>query len=435
MSPILIALIAIVVLILLGCNIGVSFLTVSITYTLIFGGRIPSFLNTAFSAANSYSLLAVPLFTLGGILMEKSGIADKLIDWCECLLRRVKGGMGAVIPVVSMLYGMLTGSALATVNTVGNILIPRMEKLGWDRRYTGALVAASAPLGFMIPPNMNAILFAMVSTASVSELFLASIVPGIIWGLGYVILNRIVYRKWTTTTDMAPAAEIEAQSRKKSFGRLTYEAIPAFIMPLIILGGIYSGKFSPTEAGAVSALYAMLIGLFLYRRLNASSLFSCFSATGKNLGTVLLVMPLASIFTKLMLTEGLPDLVMNALLGITDNKFILLILLDFVFLLAGCFFEANVLTLVIPPIMMPTMTALGVSPVQFGVMVFMAIGIGAATPPMATALFMSAKIADRKVHELVPPLLPMLLCVGVPVMLLVTFVPVLSLWLPELLLA
>ena len=433
MNPIIIALLAIVVLILLGCNIGVSFLSVSLIYTLLQGGRVASFLNTAFTAANSYSLLAVPLFTLGGILMEKSGIADKLIDWCERLLRKVKGGMGAVIPVVSMLYGMLTGSALATVNTVGNILIPRMERLGWNKRYTAALVAASAPLGFMIPPNMNAIIFAMVSTASVSDLFLASIVPGIIWGIGYVILNRFIYRKWMDAP--VDEAEVAAQAvrEEKSLARLTYEAIPSFMMPLIILGGIYGGIFSPTEAGAVSALYAMLIGLFLYRRLDARGVFSCFSATGRNLGTVLLIMPLASIFTKIMIMDGLPDLVMNALLSITDNKVILLLLLDVVFLLAGCFFEANVLTLVIPPIMMPTMTALGVSPVQFGVIVYMAIGIGAATPPMATALFMSAKIADRKIHELVAPLLPMLGVVAIPVMLLVTFIPELSCWLPELL--
>ena len=438
MSPVALALVCIVALILLGCNISASFLAVSIVFTLIDGGRLTGFLTTAFSAANSYSLLAVPLFSLGGLLMEKSGIADKLVDWCQYLLRRVKGGMGAVITLASLAFGMLTGSALATVNTIGNIMIPRLEKLGWDKRYTAAMVAAAAPLGYMIPPNMNAIIFALVSPASVSELFLASIVPGVLWGLGYIVLNRLVYKKWTTRPDV-DEEEIKRITRKpdgkeRNFLQLTLEAIPAFMMPVIIIGGIYGGLFSPTEAGAISALYAILIGVFLYRKLNGKGLLKCFSATGRSLGVILVVMPLASIFTKIMIMEGFPDQVMSILTGFAGNRVVLLLLLDLAFLLAGCFFEANVLTLVIPPIMMPTMNALGIDPVQFGNIVFVAIGIGAATPPMASALFMSAKIADVKIADVVKPLMPFLLLVGVPIMLLVTFVPELSLWLPRLIL-
>jgi C4-dicarboxylate transporter DctM subunit len=205
-------------------------------------------------------------------------------------------------------------------------------------------------------------------------------------------------------------------------------------MPVIIIGGIYGGLFSPTEAGAISALYAILIGVFLYRKLNGKGLLKCFSATGRSLGIILVVMPLASVFTKIMIMKGFPDQVMSVLTGFAGNRVVLLLLLDFAFLIAGCFFEANVLTLVIPPIMMPTMNALGIDPVQFGNIVFVAIGIGAATPPMASALFMSAKIADVKIADVVKPLMPFLLLVALPIMLLVTFVPELSLWLPRLVL-
>lgn len=432
-----IALLCIILLILLGCNISASFLSVSIAVTLIIGGKLTGFLNTAFTAANSYSLLAVPLFSLGGILMEKSGIADKLVNWCQRLLHRVKGGMGAVITLSSMAFGMLTGSALATVNTIGNLMIPRMKKLGWDERYTAALCAASAPLGYMIPPNMNAIIFATVSSASVAALFLASIVPGILWGLGYVVVNRLVYKRWMTKPEaqsVRPIAKSEPMQKEKSFWQLTLDAIPAFIMPVIIIGGIYGGFFSPTEAGAISALYALLIGTLLYRKLNASSLFRCFTGTGKSLGVLLVIMPMASIFTRIMIMQDFPNQVMSALIALSGNRVVLLLLLDVVFLITGCFFEANVLTLVLPPIMMPTMNALGIDPVQFGNIVFVAIGIGACTPPMASVLFQSAKIADVQLQDIVKPLMPFLIFVALPIMLLVTFVPELSLWLPRLVL-
>lgn len=432
-----IALLCIILLILLGCNISASFLSVSIAVTLIIGGKLTGFLNTAFTAANSYSLLAVPLFSLGGILMEKSGIADKLVNWCQRLLHRVKGGMGAVITLSSMAFGMLTGSALATVNTIGNLMIPRMKKLGWDERYTAALCAASAPLGYMIPPNMNAIIFATVSSASVAALFLASIVPGILWGLGYVVVNRLVYKRWMTKPEaqpVRPVAKSGPVQKEKSFWQLTLDAIPAFIMPVIIIGGIYGGFFSPTEAGAISALYALLIGTLLYRKLNASSLFRCFTGTGKSLGVLLVIMPMASIFTRIMIMQDFPNQVMSALIALSGNRVVLLLLLDVVFLITGCFFEANVLTLVLPPIMMPTMNALGIDPVQFGNIVFVAIGIGACTPPMASVLFQSAKIADVRLQDIVKPLMPFLIFVALPIMLLVTFVPELSLWLPRMVL-
>ncbi|MBE6032538.1 MAG: TRAP transporter large permease subunit, partial [Clostridiales bacterium] len=199
-STLIIAIVVVVVLILLGMNVGVSFLVTSLLLELITGGEISGFARTAFSANNSYSLLAIPLFMLGGNLMEKSGIAGALVDFCQAFLGKVKGGLGYMVPLVSMIFGALCGSGVATVSTIGSIVIPRMEQLGWDRRYTTALAAACAPLGYMIPPNMNAIIYSTVTTASVSALFVATVIPGIMWGVGYMIVNRIVYRKWYDPT-------------------------------------------------------------------------------------------------------------------------------------------------------------------------------------------------------------------------------------------
>ena len=183
-----------IILILLGTDVCISFLSASIFYEVITGGGITSFARTAFATNNSSSLLAIPLFMVAGLLMERSGIAQSLVDFCESLLKRVKGGMAAVVPLVSMVFGTLCGSGTATVSTVGSIMIGKLEKLGWDRKYISTLVAVSGPLGYMIPPNMNAIIFSLVSTASVSALFLATIIPGIIWGVGYIICNRFIYK-------------------------------------------------------------------------------------------------------------------------------------------------------------------------------------------------------------------------------------------------
>lgn len=440
--------ILVLILIFIGMDIGACFLVSSIAYELLSGGGITSFARTAFSTNNSYSLLAVPLFMLAGLLMERSGIATSLISFCEALLRRVKGGMGAVIPLVSMIFGTLCGSGLATVSTVGNIMISRLDELGWDRRYTGALVAASGPLGYMIPPNMNAIIFSLVSTASVSALFLAGIVPGIIWGGGFVLLNRFMYKKYYDPSRAKAAVEASAAEtagteeglvsanpyKEVTLGRATVDAIPAFIMPIIILGGIYGGLCTPTEAGAVSALYAVLAGLFIYRKIKPKGIFDAFADTGLSLGSMMIIFPFVMIYSTIMVLNGLPQAIVEFVTLLDMPAFVMLIIIDILLLVAGCFFDAPVLTLVLPPMLIPTMNMLGVSATQFGVIVFMAIGIGSFTPPMASNLFVTAKVGKINMMEMIPPLLPFLFVVSIPVMLLVTFVPGLSMWLPELIL-
>lgn len=425
----------ILILILCGVGIGASFLGASMLHQVLTGGSIVNFTSAAFESHNSYALLAVPLFTLGGLLMEKSGIADRIIDWCEFVLKKVKGGLGAVIPLASMLFGTLTGSALSTVNTVGNMVTDKMHSLGWDKRYIAVLCCVSAPLGFMIPPNMNAIIFSTVSTASVADLFIAGLVPGILWGLGFIIYNRFAYKRFFHPVAAAAAIQENAgtAAKKVTFGRVTLDAIPAFLMPIIILGGIYSGLFSPTEAGAISALYAIIIGLVIFKRLTIKSTASTFVKTGLTLGIILLIMPFSKVFTNIMILKGIPAMITDLLMGISSNKYVILLIVDILLIIAGCFLDANVLTLVIPPLLMPTMNAMGVSPVQFGCIVFVSIGIGSMTPPMAGSLYMAARIAKVEVTDMMKPLVETLVFVSIPIMLLVTYVPFVSTWLPNLL--
>jgi len=340
-----------------------------------------------------------------------------------------------------MLFGMLTGSGAATVATISSILSDKMEKLGWDKRYVAAMVTASSPLGYMIPPNMNAILFATVCSASVAQLFLCSVIPGILWGLGYMVYNFVVYKKYwhpietgtesvNVVIDLDNAVDSVQQQQQKSFLRATIESIPAMIMALIILGGIFSGIFSPTEAGAIAALYACILGAFVYRTIKSKDLFNAFKSSGETIGMVLIMVPLVSIFTNIVIKSGATQALTNWMLATFQEKWLLLLIIDIIFVVCGFFFDANVLTLVLPPILMPTMTALGVSPLQFGCIVFCAIGIGAMTPPVASNLYLCARVCKIDAMSICKPLWPLIFLVAVPVLLLVTYVPALTCWLP-----
>lgn len=444
MNSIVLAVVVILALILLGMSVPWCFLCGSLIYVLTTGASTGSFVSTAFYSLESTSTLAIPLFMAAGVLLEKSGIARTLIDLAEKLMRRFKGGMGATIPVVACFFGALSGSGTATVTTLSSMMAPRLREMGWDKRYLAAFIAACGPLGYMIPPNMNAILYSNVSSASVSGLFLATVIPGLIWTLLYLLINRLTYQKWydpaksgrldPATDTIIPMTEEERAllNRSARWSTVIRRAIPAFLMPVIIMGGIYSGAFTATEAGGVGCLYGVFVGLVIYRSLNPKSIFSAFVGTGSSLGSFLIMFPMTLIFSRIMVTNGVPDMITNLITGVSDNRFVILLILDVVLILAGCFLDAGVLLLVLTPLLLPTAAAIGLTQIQLGVIMFVAVGVGTITPPMAMNIFITGKACNVSVREMMNPLLPFLLFGALPVLLLVTFVPELSLWLPRL---
>ena len=444
MSSILLAVVVILLLILAGMSLPWCFLVGSLTYVLTTGASTGSFVSTALYSLESTSTLAIPLFMAAGVLLEKSGIARTLIDLAEKLMRKFKGGMGATIPVVACFFGALSGSGTATVTTLSSMMAPRLREMGWNKRYLAAFIAACGPLGYMIPPNMNAILYSNVSSASVSGLFLATIIPGLLWAALYLLINRLTYHKWydpakgghldpETDTIVPMSEEEKAQLMKtESWARVLKNAIPAFLMPVIIMGGIYSGIFTATEAGGVGCLYAVLVGLFVYRTLNGQKVFSSFVGTGSALGSFLIMFPMTLIFSRIMVTNGVPDMITGFITGVSSNRYVILFILDIVLIIAGCFLDAGVLLLVLTPLLLPTATSIGLTQIQLGVIMFVAVGVGTITPPMAMNLFISGKSCNVSVKDMMSPLWPFLVFGALPVMFLVTYVPALSLWLPKL---
>lgn len=444
MNSIILAVVVILALILLGMSVPWCFLCGSLVYVLVTGASTGSFVSTALYSLESTSTLAIPLFMAAGVLLEKSGIARTLIDLAEKLMRRFKGGMGATIPVVACFFGALSGSGTATVTTLSSMMAPRLREMGWDKRYLAAFIAACGPLGYMIPPNMNAILYSNVSSASVSGLFLATIIPGLIWAGLYLVINRVVYQKWhdpekggrldPATDTIVPMTEEEKQllNKSESWSKVIKNAIPAFLMPVIIMGGIYSGTFTATEAGGVGCLYGVIVGAFVYRTLRGKNIFNAFVGTGSSLGSFLIMFPMTLIFSRIMVTNGVPDMITRMITGVSDNRFVILLILDVVLIIAGCFLDAGVLLLVLTPLLLPTAAVIGLTQIQLGVIMFVAVGVGTITPPMAMNIFITGKACNVTVRDMMSPLWPFLVFGAVPILFLVTYVPAVSLWLPQL---
>ena len=425
----------ILILIFMGVSVPYTFMAGSTLFCLLTNGKMNWFPSTGYYALDSYSMLAMPLFIIAGSLMDRSGIAERLVDLGEILLRRVKGGLAAAIPVVSAFFGALSGSGVATASTISTMLGPRLVERGYDKRYIAAFVAAAAPLGFLIPPNVNAVIFAMVSECSIADLFLSTVFPAFILLALYIIINRICYSKYYDpskanvvvhedgTTDNDPTATM---SLWVAFRR----SLLAFLMPVIILGGIYSGIFTATEAGAVSCIYGLIIGCFVYKAFKAKDVFALFRDSAYQIGLLMMLFPFSFIFSRVMVTNGVPERITAFIAGITDNNYITIAIIAVIMLIAGCFLDANILLLVFTPLLMPTAQAAGMSVIQFAVVVFMAVGIGAATPPMAMCLFVSTKLMGTTVKDTTKPLLPFLIFGAVPTMLITMYVPFVSEWLP-----
>lgn len=439
----------VLILIIFGTSVGASFLIGSVFYLFWTGQSLAPITSTAFYALEKSSILAIPLFMLAGNLMDKAGIADRLIELADAILKKFKGAMGATIPLASMMFGAVNGSGTATISALSKIMLEKLTRMGWDKRYTATMLACSASLGYMIPPNMNAILFSSVADVSVAALFMATVIPGAIWGLLLMIINRVVYTKW-----YHPEAEIldhgiqlESRVQEENSSNMNMEkvdnywpnlfkalirSIPAIVMMVIIFAGIYSGLFSPTEAGAVSGAYALIVGL-IYRTLGKKNLLSVFKETGKSMGTFMIILPMVAIFSRYLILNEVPQTIAGGISTITDNRIIIMLLLDLILVVAGMFLDAGVLILVITSMLIPTAQMIDMSLIQLAVIMFVCVGIGTVTPPMAMNLFIASKASQIEVMDMMKPLRPLLIIGCVPILFLVTFVPEVSLWLPKLL--
>lgn len=375
-----------------------------------------------FTSADSFSLMAIPFFMMAGLLMEKGGISKRLINLANLLLGNVYGGLAIVMIIVSAFFGALTGSSVATVAAIGGIMIPAMIREGYDEGFTLATSASSGFLGCIIPPSIPMITYGVATGASIGAMFMAGIVPGIILALGMCVYAYYLGKK---NHYKVQREHVSGKAIWKAF----LDALWALLMPIIILGGIYSGIFTPTEASCVALFYGLIIGLFVYKELKVKDLPKMIKQAMINSAMVMFIIAGATAFGYLMTRGYIPTKIVNAITGITSSKVLFLLVVNLVLLLLGTFMETNAAIMITAPILLPIVQAMGINLVHFGIIMIVNLAIGQITPPLGVNLFVAAGIHGGKIEKVVNKHLIWYLLISIAILLLITYIPGISLML------
>ncbi|OKL35286.1 TRAP transporter large permease [Domibacillus mangrovi] len=417
-------LISLVAFLILSFPIAVA-LGLSSIIAILFSGTIPlqSIAQKAFTSVDSFTLMAIPFFILAGTLMEKGGIAKRLIRFANSLVGSMTGGLGMVVVVTSMFFAAISGSGIAATAALGSILIPAMVKNGYDRSYAGALQAISGELGVIIPPSVSMILFGVATGVSISDLFLAGIIPGIMIALSLMAVVYVISKKrgYKGDTNM-PKGEVLAAFK---------DALLALLMPVIILGGIYGGVFTPTEAAAIAVAYSLIISMFVYKEIRVKDLIGILSKSMITTSIVMFIISTAGIFSYILTREGVPQKIAAFFSEVTTSPIVFLLIINVVLLIIGMFFDGSIAIIILAPLLTPAAIALGIDPIHFGMVMIVNLAIGMCTPPLGVNLFVSCQIANIKLEQISKAVLPFLAVMIVDV-LLISYIPQLSLFFVEL---
>jgi C4-dicarboxylate transporter DctM subunit len=415
-----------IVLILLGFPLFVSFGIVGFGMMLTLDVNSGFAVPCIFTNLNSFVLMAIPFFIFAGGLMAAAGISERIVEFANSIIGGVKGGLGHVTIVSCALFGAISGSSSAAVASIGMILLPQMERYGYKRGYATALIACSGLLGQLIPPSIPMILFGMITGTSVAACFLATALPGLLIILFYFAINYLYCRK---RPEIQVAERLPLKATIKTIAASTRKAGSALLSPILILGGIYGGLFTPTEAGCVAAVYAVCVGV-INKKLTFKGFMEAAEETASIEGAITFIICFIFVMSRIFTYERLPDAIANALFRLTDNRILLLLLINVFMLFMGMIMDDISAMLLAAPLLYPLFMKLGISPVQMAAIMAVNQGSGQMTPPVATNLFTAARVSGIPVTEFVKDCIPYLLFGSLPVMLMVTFIPELSLWLP-----
>ena len=370
-----------------------------------------------YSALDSWTLLAIPFFVLAGTIMGKTSIAERLITFAKVIVWRLPGGLGIVTVLTAILFAAISGSGPATVAALGALLVPALVSNGYSRSFSSALVASSGGIGIIIPPSIALIIFGVLAETSVSKLFIAGIIPGIIVGIALIIVVLLTKKK-SDYKNIAPNI---------TFGKAFWRALPGLLTPIIILGGIYSGIFTPTESAAVAVVYSLFISIVLYRELNFKNLFDILKHSIITSSVIMILVAAASVYSLVLTTEGIAGGVADSLLKITNNKYALLLIINIVLLIAGCFTDAISIYYIFIPIFLPVIKSLGINPIHFGIFMTVNLAIGQITPPIGVNLYAASSVTGVPVKKVINGVWG-LLAAELVALALITYVPSLSLF-------
>lgn len=409
---------------LLGLPIAFALGIVSLGQIASDGYPLSVVLQRMFTGVDSIALTAIPLFILSGGLMLKGGMSKKIVNFADLLLGHLPSGLAMVSILACMFFAAITGSAIAAAAAIGSIMIPIMIEKGYDKEFCAPLIATGGSIGPIIPPSIPLLIYGVMANASVAKLFIGGIVPGILMGFGLMGYSYVVGKKrnYIGRSERAPTKEILLAAR---------DAVLALIMPFIIIGGILSGVFSPTESATVATFYALFIGMFVYKELKLSHIPNLLLDAARATAQVLLVVAFASVFTWVITVNNIPQFVGEFLTTNIGSMFLLLLVINIVLLIAGTFIDTTSAIVIFTPIFLPLALAFGIDPIHFGVVMVVNLAIGMCTPPLGVCLFVTGSIAKVSIKDQMKDLSPMLLVLLV-VLLIVTYIPQTVLFLPSL---
>ena len=377
-----------------------------------------------FSGISVFSLLAIPFFILAGNIMNKGGIAVRLINLAKLVTGRAPGALAQTNVVANMLFGSISGSGTAAASAMGSIIGPIEKEEGYDPNFSAAANIATAPTGLLIPPSNVMITFSLVSGGtSVAALFMAGYVPGFLWGLACMLVIYVLAKK--------NGYQSTSRFTGKEAMQVLLQAIPCLLLIVIVIGGIIFGIFTATEGSVVAVVYSLILSLFFYKSIKLKELPQLFKDSAEMTGIIIFLIGVSSIMSWVMAFTGIPTAISNGLLGLTNNKFIILLIINILLLVVGTFMDMTPACLIFTPIFLPVCTALGMNTIHFGIMMIFNLCIGTITPPVGTTLFVGVRVGNVKIETVFRQLLIYFAAIFI-VLLLVTYIPQISLWLPGL---
>jgi C4-dicarboxylate transporter DctM subunit len=410
-----------VVLLAIGLPIGIALgVTTVAVITWMTNINVIIVAQNSVAGLDSFPLLALPFFVLAGNLMFYGGISRRLLDLADVMVGKITGGLGMVTTVACMFFAAISGSGPATVSAIGTIIIPAMKEKTYDVNYAAAIPAAAGSIGVIIPPSIPFVIYAVTTGTSIADLFMAGIVPGIIMGVSLMAVNYLMAKKYGYK-----GRESDGAGKWATF----LDSLWALVMPVIILGGIYGGVFTPTEAAVVGCVYALLVGVFVYREIGLKEIYDALRDTGLITGATVFTLAFSTSFASLITMKQVPNMVGNYLLSVSNSPIVIMMIINVFLLMVGCFVDNISACIILSPILLPIVTKMGFDPVHFGVIMTVNLAIGFCTPPYGINLFVAAAVANTTVAKISKFIVSFLIAMLIT-LLLTTYIPALSLSLP-----